>query len=144
MPERDDAYACSLCHTGQVRDRDAGHTVDRVYAVELERVDDEMKAIRQFLLCIGCICINGCGFQHRLGLPDCFLMRRVRRLLSRDSPDDSRTGLNILDFPGSLQGKSAIRTATARRVKKMKLFKGDSLPIFLVSDGVSQQTAVDT
>src|SRR5665647_2729539 len=33
--------------------------------------------------------------------------------LNRDSPDDSRTGLDILDFPGSLQGKSAIRTATA-------------------------------
>src|SRR5450756_2493402 len=27
-----------------------------------------------------------------------------------------------------------------RRVKKMKLLKGDSFPIFLVSDGVSQQT----
>src|SRR5450756_664293 len=30
----------------------------------------------------------------------------------RDSPDDSRTAVNTRGFPGSLQGRSAIRTAT--------------------------------
>src|SRR6202011_688595 len=34
----------------------------------------------------------------------------------------------------------AIVERTPRRVKKMKLLKGDSFPIFLVSDGVSQQS----
>ena len=51
VPEREDAHARRLRHAAQVRDRDAGHTVDRVDAVELERIDDEMKAIRQLLLC---------------------------------------------------------------------------------------------
>ena len=61
VPERDDAHAFGLRHTAQIRDRDARHTVDRVDAVELERVDDEVKAIRQLLLCVLCvgyICIN--------------------------------------------------------------------------------------
>jgi hypothetical protein len=56
VPERDDADAFSLCHTAEVRDRDAGHAVDRLDAVELERIDDEVKAIRQLPLCFGCIC----------------------------------------------------------------------------------------
>jgi hypothetical protein len=73
VPERDYSYARSLRHTAQVRDRDARYAVDRIDAVELERIDDEMKAIRQLLLRIGCICVNGCGFQHRRRLPDRFL-----------------------------------------------------------------------
>jgi len=32
----------------------AGHPVNRVDAVELESIDDEMKAIRQFLLRFAC------------------------------------------------------------------------------------------
>ena len=50
VAERDDADACRLRHTAEVRDRDAGHAVDRVDAVELERIDDEMKAVRQLSL----------------------------------------------------------------------------------------------
>ena len=50
VPERDDADARGLRHAAEVGDRDAGHAVDRVEAVELERIDDEMKAIRQLLL----------------------------------------------------------------------------------------------
>jgi len=64
VPERDHADAFGLCHAAEIRDRDAGHTVDRLDAVELERIDDEMKAIRQVLLCFGSICINAlyrCG-----------------------------------------------------------------------------------
>ena len=53
VAERDDANARGLRHPAEVGDRDAGHTVDRVEAVELERIDDQMEAIRQFLLCFG-------------------------------------------------------------------------------------------
>ena len=60
MAERDDAHARGLRHAAQVGDRDAGHAVDRVDAVELERIDDEVKAIRQLLLRVGRIC--GFGF----------------------------------------------------------------------------------
>jgi hypothetical protein len=58
MAERQDANACGLRHTAEVRNWDAGHTVDRVQAIELERVDDEVKAVRQFPLCFG----GNCGF----------------------------------------------------------------------------------
>jgi hypothetical protein len=72
MTERDDADACRLRHAAEVRDRDAGHTVDGVEAVELECVDDEMKAIRQLLLCFvrrRCRGLRlGCCIGH-LGLP---------------------------------------------------------------------------
>jgi hypothetical protein len=55
VPERDDADAFSLCHAAEVRDRDAGHAVNRIDAVELERIDDEVKAIRLLPLRFGCI-----------------------------------------------------------------------------------------
>ena len=45
VPERDDADAGGLRHAAEVRDRDTGHAIDRVEAVELERIDDEMKAV---------------------------------------------------------------------------------------------------
>ena len=50
VAEREDADAGGLRHAAEVRDRDAGHAVDRVEAVELERIDDEMKPVRQLLL----------------------------------------------------------------------------------------------
>ena len=50
VAERKHADAFGLHHAAEVGDRDARHAVDRVDAVELERIDDEMKAIRQFLL----------------------------------------------------------------------------------------------
>ena len=62
MPERDDADAGGLGHAAEVRDRDAGHPVDRVDPVELERIDDEVKAIRQLSLRFG-----RRGFGLRLG-----------------------------------------------------------------------------
>src|SRR5262249_26207790 len=40
--------------TAEVRDRDARHTVNGVDAIELECLDDEVKAIRQLTLCFGC------------------------------------------------------------------------------------------
>ena len=54
VAEREDADARGLRHAAEVRDRDAGHAVDRVEAVELERIDDEVKAVRQLPLCFGC------------------------------------------------------------------------------------------
>jgi hypothetical protein len=49
VPERDDAQTFGLRHAAEIRDRDARHVVDVLDAVELERVDDEVKAVRQFL-----------------------------------------------------------------------------------------------
>ena len=55
MAERNHAHACGLCHAGEVGDRDAGQTEDRVDAVEFEGIDDEVKAVGHCLgLCIGC------------------------------------------------------------------------------------------
>ncbi len=61
VPEREDAQACSLRHAAQVGDRNSRHAVDRVDAIELERVDNEVESIRQFLLCFDCIPIDAGG-----------------------------------------------------------------------------------
>ena len=53
VAERDDANAGGLRHAAEIRDRDAGHAIDRVDAVELERIDDEMKAVRQLAFRFG-------------------------------------------------------------------------------------------
>ena len=53
VAEREHADALGLRHAPEIRDRDAGHAIDRGEAVELERLDDEMKAIRQFTLRLG-------------------------------------------------------------------------------------------
>ena len=50
VTERDDADALGLRHAAEVGDRYAGHAVDRLDAVELERVDDKMEAVRQLRL----------------------------------------------------------------------------------------------
>ena len=52
VPERDDADARGLCHAAEIRDRDAGYTVDRGEAVELERIDHEVEAVGQLSLCV--------------------------------------------------------------------------------------------
>src|SRR5687768_4737460 len=39
----------AFCDAAEIGDGDARHVVDRVDAVELERVDDEMKAVGQLL-----------------------------------------------------------------------------------------------
>src|SRR5258708_12820766 len=38
--------------------------------------------------------------------------RDLRQDLSWDSPDDSRTGVNIIAFPSSLEDRREVRTAT--------------------------------
>ena len=38
----------------------------------------------------------------------------LRQDLSWDSPDDSRTGVNIIAFPSSLEDRREVRTAAAR------------------------------
>src|SRR5207245_3439341 len=49
VAERNHAQACGLCHAGEVGDRDTRQTEDRVDAVELEGIDDQMKAVGHFL-----------------------------------------------------------------------------------------------
>src|SRR5260370_33641641 len=41
--------------------------------------------------------------------------RDLRQDLSWDSPDDSRTGVNIIAFPSSLEDRREVRTATGTR-----------------------------
>ncbi len=53
VAERDDADAFGLRHAAEVGDRDARHAVDRLDAVELERIDDEMKAVGLLALGLG-------------------------------------------------------------------------------------------
>jgi len=43
------AQACGLCHAGEVGDRDTRQTEDRVDAVSLRGIDDQMKAVGHFL-----------------------------------------------------------------------------------------------
>src|SRR3546814_7453902 len=43
VPEREDPQALALHETAKVGDRNAGHAIDRVDAVELQGVDDEVK-----------------------------------------------------------------------------------------------------
>jgi hypothetical protein len=72
VPEGDDPQSGSLGVTAEIGDRDAGHAVDRGDVVELERVDDEMEAVRQrpglgtfalaLLLNDVCRCIGHCIF----------------------------------------------------------------------------------
>ena len=64
VPERDDANARGLGHAAKVGDRNAWHAVDRGEAVELERVDDEVEAIRLLTLGFGLVHVNAlyyCG-----------------------------------------------------------------------------------
>ena len=49
VAEGDDAHARGLRHAAEIGDRDARHPVDRVDAVQLEGIDDEVKAVRQLL-----------------------------------------------------------------------------------------------
>ena len=63
VTEREHADARGLRHAAEIRDRNAGHAVDRGEAVELQRIDDEMKAVGQLLLRVGRLCIDAlcCG-----------------------------------------------------------------------------------
>jgi hypothetical protein len=65
VAERQHANALCLCHAAEIGDRNAGHAVDRGEPVELERVDDEMKAVRQFALGVrGRWLLGDCCFCH--------------------------------------------------------------------------------
>ena len=52
VAERDHAHALGLRHAREVGDRNAGQAEDRVDAVQLQRVDDEVKAVDR-LRCAG-------------------------------------------------------------------------------------------
>jgi hypothetical protein len=65
VPERDDADAFGLRHPAEIRDRDAGNAVDGGDAVELERIDDEMKAIGLLARCVGSGAIAINALYHR-------------------------------------------------------------------------------
>ena len=53
VTERDHPNAGRLRHAAEVGDRDAGHAIDCREAVELQRIDDEVKAIGELLLRVG-------------------------------------------------------------------------------------------
>src|SRR5207248_11370144 len=46
--------ALGLCQAQQIGDRDAGDAEDRVEAVQFQRIDDKVKAVRQFRRIIRC------------------------------------------------------------------------------------------
>ena len=56
VPEGEHADALGLRHAAEIGDRNARHAVDRLDAVELERVDDEVKAVGQLALRFGARC----------------------------------------------------------------------------------------
>ena len=56
VAERDDTNALALRHAAEVRNRNSRHGINRVDIVQLERVNDEMEAIRQFLLRVNALC----------------------------------------------------------------------------------------
>ncbi len=62
VPERQHANACSLRHASEIGDRNARHAIDGVEPIQLQRVDDEIEAVRQFL--IGIRLFGDRGFGH--------------------------------------------------------------------------------
>ncbi len=50
VAEREHADARGLRHAAEVRDRNAGHAVDRGEVVQLQRIDDEVEAVGQLAL----------------------------------------------------------------------------------------------
>ena len=80
VTEGQDADAGGLCHAAEIRDRNARHAVDRGQAVELERVDNEVEAVGQLLLCFGLLCFTAAS-----------AMAILRQCLARTfSPDNRR------------------------------------------------------
>ena len=69
MTEREHTNAFGLRHAAEIRDRNPRHAIDGVEPVQLERIDDQMEAIRQLLFV--CFWLVRCR-QHRW-LPDLFL-----------------------------------------------------------------------
>ena len=99
VAERQHANARGLRHAAEIRDRDAGHAIDRGETVELERVDEEMKAVGQLAFgCIGGFLFDRCvghGFPPSGSLPQINpdnrrISRRARRGPARDRAPASR------------------------------------------------------
>ena len=83
MTKRNHAHSRRLCFAGEVCDWDAGESEDRIDVIELERIDDQMKAVG--LLELGGNLEGGAGVAR-------LLLRRVftgrgRRFLRRRGGD---------------------------------------------------------
>src|SRR5262249_11321002 len=93
VSEGEHANAGGLRHATKVRNRNARYAVNRLNAVELQRIDDEMKAIGQLLLRggrLGCYALYCCGHLSNLPLHSCLLWPRSRR--RRAGGSDLRQG----------------------------------------------------
>ena len=66
VTEGDHADARGLRHAAEIRDRNAGHAIDRGKSVELQRIDHEVKAVGQLALGLGFGRIDalGCSYGH--------------------------------------------------------------------------------
>jgi hypothetical protein len=59
--------------------------------------------------------------------------RDLRQDLSWDSPDDSRTGVNIIAFPSSLEDRREVRTATGTLGQPERVVERPIWPFSLAS-----------
>src|SRR5262245_25982479 len=108
MAKGNDTNAGSLCHAAEVGDRNTRHTIDRVQAVELESIDEEMKAVGEILLRFrrrGFAFFLHCSFCH-WSPPDhsvcCFARDRAHWI---DFTSESDTG-----FHRRIAGRKRART----------------------------------
>ena len=53
MPEGNDAHARGLSKSAEIGYRNAGNRIDVADAIELERIDDKMEAVRELRLGFG-------------------------------------------------------------------------------------------
>ena len=91
VPERDHPHPLGLRQTAQIGDRDARDIIDRLDAVQLQRVDDQVEPVRQFgfgfadtLLCSSCcghvvLPMRIAGAVRRPSRPSCRENRRAAR-----------------------------------------------------------------
>ena len=90
MAERDDPNARGLRHAAEVGDRNAGHAVNRVDAVELERVDDQVETIGQGPIGVG-------HFRAVALLLHCCAGHAILRV-TRHSPKPFAPNLFVVDY----------------------------------------------
>jgi len=83
VTKRNHTDAGGLRHAAEIRDRDAGHAVDRGEAVELQGIDHEVEAVGQLALGLSCINALGCGYGHSTFSLVISSRGRVDRLLMR-------------------------------------------------------------
>ena len=69
VPERDHPHPLGLRQTAQIGDRDAGDVVDRLDAVQLQRVDDQVEPVGQFGFGFAGRLLKCCGHQTLRALP---------------------------------------------------------------------------